>query len=147
MGGEVAESNLLVRNDLNELARISAAIDDFAESNDIPMKAQFEVQLCVEEIFTNIVSYGFSDGEQHEIEILLRLDPEARVLGITLVDDGIEFDPVQDSSKPALDANLQDRQIGGLGLHLVRQYVDELEYKRRDGRNHLILTKTLSAGN
>ena len=147
MGGEVAESNLLVRNDLNELVRISAAIDDFADANDIPMKARFEVQLCVEEIFTNITSYGFPDGEQHEVEILFRLDPVTGVLGITLVDDGIEFDPVHDSTKPALDAELQNRQIGGLGLHLVRQYVDELEYERRDGRNHLILTKTLPAGN
>ena len=146
MGSEVAELSLVLRNDLDELARISVSIDDFADGNDIPMKDRFEMQLCVEEIFTNIVSYGFTDGQQHEIEIHFRLDPGTGVLGISMVDAGIEFDPVHDSAKPSLDTNLQNRQVGGLGLHLVRQYVDGLEYERRDGRNHLTLTKKLSAG-
>ena len=143
--GKSAELNLLLQNDLEELVRLASAIDGFAEENGVTEKDRFELQLCLEEIFTNIVSYGFDDVDEHEIRVDFRMDAETRVLGVSIVDDGIKFDPLNDSTAPVLDALLEDRPIGGLGIHLVRKYVDAMEYDHRDGLNHLSLTKTLSS--
>ena len=144
MSSDSGKLSLLLKNDLVELGRISDAIDAFVEQNDVSMKDGFGLQLCIEELFTNIVSYGFQDSDEHEIRVEFELDAGSRVLRIAIVDDGIHFDPVRDSAKPSLDADLEDRPIGGLGIHLVREFVDEMQYDHHDGRNHLILTKNLS---
>ena len=144
MSSDSGKLSLLLKNDLVELGRISDAIDNFAEQNNLSVKDSFGLQLSIEELFTNIVSYGFQDSDEHEIRVEFELDPGSRVLRIAIVDDGVHFDPVHDSEKPSLDADLEDRPIGGLGIHLVREFADEMEYEHRDGRNHLILMKNLS---
>lgn len=145
MNGESRELSLVLKNDLDDLAPLAGAVDDFADGNEASDKERFELQLCLEEVFTNIVSYGFVDTDEHEIRVDLRLDAVTGVLRVSIVDDGVEFDPLSDSAGPSLNAPLEDRPIGGLGIHLVRQYVDELEYDRRDGCNHLTLIKKFSS--
>ena len=144
MSSEFGKLSLSLKNDLAELVRISDAIDAFAEQNAVSMKDTFGLQLSVEELFTNIVSYGFEDSEEHEICIEFELDADSRALRIAIVDDGRHFDPTRDSAQPSLDSDLEDRPIGGLGIHLVREFADEMEYDLRDGRNHLTLKKNLS---
>ena len=145
MHGESRELSLVLKNDLDELAPLAGAIDDFADGNEVSDKERFELQLCLEEVFTNIVSYGVVDIDEHEIRVDFRLDAVSGVLRVSIVDDGVEFDPLSDSTGPSLNAPLEDRPIGGLGIHLVRQYVDELEYDRRGGCNHLTLIKKFSS--
>ena len=70
--------------------------------------------------------------------------PGIRGLRIAIVDEGRLFDPIRDSSKPSLDADLKERPIGGLGIHLVREFADEMKYDQRDLRNHPTLMKQRS---
>jgi anti-sigma regulatory factor (Ser/Thr protein kinase) len=99
-----------------------------------------ELNLAVEELFTNIVFYAYDDQEQHEIEILFE-HPETGCVLITLSDDGKTFNPLENPTGDNLVKSFEEREIGGLGIHLVRKMVSHIEYKRLDGRNILLLTR------
>ena len=91
-------------------------------------------------MFTNIISHGFPDEDEHHVQVTC--DNEEGVFKITIEDDGIPFNPT-DAPHPNLKCAFKDRDIGGLGIHLIRSYMDRIEYTRKDGKNVLILTKIL----
>ncbi|MCE2390485.1 MAG: ATP-binding protein [Proteobacteria bacterium] len=124
-----------------ELSRIEAAVEDMAVSEDWPQDFTFRIQLALEELIVNVINYGHSEEnpEGHEIEVEMRSDEEA--LTIEIVDDGQPFDPVNDAPKPDIDAGIEDRPIGGLGVFLVQKMMDEMRYRRDGDRNRLTLVK------
>ena len=99
------------------------------------------VNLCLEELVANTIAYGYSDTAPHEIEVQLQCDGAA--LAIDITDDGSPFDPTL-APVPDVDAALEDRPIGGLGIHLVRTLMDEVAYRRDGGLNRVRLRKRLS---
>lgn len=129
---------LTIRNDLKELSRLAERLSDFGQQAGLPPSVVFEIQLALDEIVTNIISYGYTDEEEHHIHVLLeRRNGE---LVITVDDDARAFNPL-DVPTPDLGASLNDRPIGGLGIHLVRRVMDNLDYRREQDRNILVLTK------
>jgi anti-sigma regulatory factor (Ser/Thr protein kinase) len=135
-----AELRLRVETRQDELDRVSAAIEDFALEADWPLDLVFKVNLALEEVVINVMNYGHDDG-LHEIDIILTADEES--LTIEIVDDGRPFDPLTDAPKPDVNADLEDRNIGGLGIHLVRKMMDDVRYRREEGKNHLTLVTSL----
>ena len=127
-------------NRLDELERLAVAMDQLGKDWGIPANYIMELNLAVEELFTNIVFYAYDDQEQHEIEILFE-HPETGCVLITLSDDGKAFNPLENPTGDNLVKSLEEREIGGLGIHLVRKMVSHIEYKRLDGRNILLLTR------
>ena len=127
-------------NRLDELERLAAAMDQLGKDWGIPANYIMELNLAVEELFTNIVFYAYDDQEKHEIEILFE-HPETGCVLITLSDDGKAFNPLENPTGDNLVKSLEEREIGGLGIHLVRKMVSHIEYKRLDGRNILLLTR------
>ena len=99
------------------------------------------IDVALDEILTNAVNYGFEDGNAHEI--LLSLSIESGLLTVEVQDDGRPFDPLA-IPVPDLDADLETRQIGGLGMHFVRTLLDTVSYSRRNGWNVLKLEKQLA---
>ena len=99
----------------------------------------YGVKLVLEEAVLNVIKYGFDDDDEHEIDVALSTDGD--MLTIRIEDDGKAFDPLRDAAEPDLDAPLEKRRVGGLGVHLMRTIMDELDYKREAGRNHLTLVK------
>ena len=127
-----------VANDLQDIALAADKIDDFCSANGISPATAYAVNLSVDELLTNTISYGYDDNDEHRITLKLRLD--GGVLSIEITDDGIAFEP--DSAKvPDTHASIEDRPIGGLGIFLTRQMMDTFDYKRADGRNIVTLTK------
>ena len=96
----------------------------------------------IDEILTNTISHGYDDEEPHRIEIILRL--EGATLVVVIVDDSRAFDPTL-ASRPDIDASAEDLDLGGLGLFLVQQMMDGVDYQRRDGCNVVTLTKSIAA--
>jgi anti-sigma regulatory factor (Ser/Thr protein kinase) len=98
-----------------------------------------DVNLAVEEILTNIISYGYTDNrEEHEIKVSVSVQPgEVRV---DVEDDGQPFNPLE-APEPDTTKPLEERTAGGLGIHLVRQLMDDLDYKRQGDRNLLSIKK------
>ena len=133
-----AKLRLTIETRLEELDRLSAAIEDFGRDNNWAPDLTFQVNLALEELWLNVVNYGH-DGGFHEVEI--ELTSEAEALTIEITDDGKPFNPLNEAPAPDVTASLEDRSLGGLGLHLVRTLMDELRYRREEGRNHLTLVK------
>lgn len=136
---------LVLKNDAYELARFSEAVEDFADQNDFSDKDLYEIQLCLEEVFMNVVNYGFDDLDEHDIQVDLQLRDDNRTLVVRIVDDGRPFDLQAGAQASDLDTLLEDHTMGGIGYRLVHRYVDEISYQQQDGRNHLVLTKKVAA--
>ncbi len=135
--------DIALKNDLSEIARLSEFVEEFAASNQLPQSMVFQVNLALEELVTNVISYAYRDGGNHQIAVRLNLDEGQ--LRAEVVDDGIPFNPLE-APPPDLTIPLEQRPIGGLGIHLVRNLFDTLDYKRQDNRNHLTMLKRVPAG-
>ena len=127
---------LKVETKLDELGRIAAAVEDFGEREDWPTEIIFRVNLALEELGINIMNYGH-DGGFHEFEIALT--SEADSITIEITDDGRAFNPLNDATMPDITAPMEDRTVGGLGIHLVRTMMDEMIYRREHCKNHLFM--------
>ena len=109
-------------------------------SEHLPASFNMPMRLALDEVVTNVISYGFDPGTMAVIE----LDTVVRgnKVVITIADQGHPFDPTQNET-PDVEAALDDRPIGGLGIFLVKQVMDEVSYERIDDRNVLTLSKTV----
>ena len=133
---------LTVANDIGELERVAEALDGFADRHRFPQQDRFQVQLCLEEILMYIVEHGYDDSAMHRIEVSLEIDNN-RTLIVRTADDGRALDPKSFMFQPGADTIQEETVVDGLGLNLVRTYVDDLGYRREDGRNHLSLSKKI----
>ena len=133
-----ANLSIKVKSDREELDGITAAVEAFSVDEDWSSDLLFRINLVIEELVLNIMDYGYDD-DQHEIEINLKSDSEA--VTIDILDEGRAFDPLHDAPTPDVNAPLEERTVGGLGIHLAKTMMDELSYHREDARNHLQLVK------
>ncbi len=130
-----------IHNDLAEMMLLRDCVLQFSEENQLSEDIVFALDLCLEELITNVIKYGYDDSAQHAIYISLSMEGDRLVLEMR--DDGHAFDPTL-LPDPDLDVPLEERRIGGLGIHLVRNYVDSMEYKREANQNILTLKKKIS---
>ncbi len=125
-------------NKLSELDRFNQKLTEFGGQHGLPDEVMHDLNLALEEILTNIISYGNIDSREHEIRVRLSVQPGE--ITAEVEDDGQPFNPL-DVPEPDTTKSLEDRTIGGLGIHLVRKIVDGLEYKRQGERNLLTIKK------
>ena len=118
------------------LERITSAIEKLGEQEEWPPKLMFRVNLVLEELGLNVMTHGQRAGAR-ELEVILTSEPDTVTMEI--VDDGPPFDPLRDALPPDTDAPLDERPVGGLGVHLVREMMDEVRYRYEDGKNRLTL--------
>ena len=135
-------SSLTVPADVDRLGEVTAFLEGELEKADCPMEDLFNFTLVAEEVFVNIAHYAY-DGRQGDVEMSYVFDEETREVEIVFSDSGIPFDP---TSRPAPDTTLApgQRQVGGLGIHLVRKLMDEVTYEYQGGKNLLTVKKRLS---
>jgi serine/threonine-protein kinase RsbW len=129
-----------IRNDLNDLRGVAVATTEFLETNGASPEVVFAANLAIEEMVSNTIKYGYSDGLEHQIEIQLLLSSSD--LEIEICDDGGPFDPFAHPA-PRPSAPSDRDKAGGLGIHFVRNILDGFNYLRREGQNILRLTKRL----
>lgn len=128
-----------IKNDLSELERLNLLVEEFGGVNNFKTEEEYAIYLCLEEMVTNVISYAWpDDGDEHTIAIRLSVDDE--FIKVEIEDDGLEFNPVT-FGEPDTTLSVEDRPIGGLGIHLVKQTMDDVFYQRVEGRNVLILKK------
>ena len=123
------------------LMEVTLFIDEWLESLDCGMKAQTQIDLAVDELFTNIASYAYAPGSG-EATIQLNFDEASRVASVTFIDSGVPYDPLQ---KPDPDVTLsaEEREIGGLGIYMAKKATDKMEYRRENDRNILTIYKKI----
>lgn len=136
-GNVMAELKIeALRENLN---RVMSFVDEHLEGIDCPMKAQMQIDLCVEEMFINVASYAYGDQKG---DAIIRLEEEKDPSGISivLVDEGMPYDPLA-KADPDVTASADQRQIGGLGIFLVKKNMDDISYKRDGNKNVFRMTK------
>ncbi len=139
-GMATLEYSFELRSDLSELETLRHHLNNFGTVAGLPKPCLFDVNVCLDEIFTNIVLYGFSDDSAHSIAFSVKA--ERNELSIVIEDDGVPFDPLA-VEDPKVPADLVHLKIGGLGIHIVKKLMDEVCYKRMQGKNKLTLKKSI----
>ncbi len=132
---------IVFKNQPSEKPKVTQALEQFARDNHLPANIVQAADLALEEHITNLMDYGLADNHEHQIVVRFALSPD---FIIEVEDDGPPFDPRQ---LPDVDTTvpLEQRPIGGLGIHLMRRFMDELEYRSEGGRNVLRMRKRLRA--
>lgn len=126
--------SLTIGNALPALPPLMITVNRFLTEHAMPQEAIFRVNLAIEEIVTNIIKYGYDDTNAHVIKVFLDLSPV--IIHLRLEDDGHSFNPLQ-APEPDIHLPLNQRKIGGLGLHLVREIVGHIAYRREKDVNIL----------
>ena len=137
---QVVTLDIDVQNRLAEIDRVNRKFNAFAEAHSIPTRSARSINLVFDELLNNIVSYAFEDEESHVIRI--RIELAGHRLAVTIRDDGIPFNPFA-RDRPDTSLSIEEREIGGLGVHLVSNVMDEVSYSRLASDNVVTLVKYL----
>ena len=132
-----------LKNDVSELTVLRQHVENFGQMAGLSQDCLFEVILCLDELFTNIVSYGFDDDRHHLIQFTLQIDDDVLILNVE--DGGIPFNPLSKQESP-IPIDPKNIKIGGLGIHIVKKLTNDICYQRDRGKNHLTLKKTIEPG-
>jgi anti-sigma regulatory factor (Ser/Thr protein kinase) len=136
----MSEASLVLRSDRTELRRLGELAERFGADHHLSDDDVMAINLVLDEVVTNVIEHGYADSGGHKIHVSLALDGAA--LTIRVEDEGRAFDPTR-APPPDLDRPLEERQVGGLGIHIVRSVMDAVDYERRDGKNVLTMRKTI----
>ena len=138
-----AHLGIVINNNLLEIDHVIKQFDVFAKKNAIPPKVRRRFIIAFDELLNNVISYGYKDRDLHIIQIKFDLDEDSLVAEIS--DDGIPFNPVEYEKLDVPDSD--EQPLGGLGIHLARSMVDEVNYKRVGNKNIVSLTKYFNQEN
>ena len=132
------QADFSLNGNLSELERLSAEISRFCRENSLDDEAEFQLNLVLEELFVNTMRHGGCEGAQNSTRV--RLQSEADGVEVVFADRGVPFDPT--SAPPAdVGAPLEDRRAGGLGIHLVREIMRDLRYRRAGEWNQISMKR------
>ena len=132
--------HFVIENQIGELSSLAGKIDDLAEEWEFPQELAMNINLVIEEAVSNIIFYAFNDNDKHEIEI--SISGKNNRLTIKITDDGIPFNPLL-QKQPDINLPAEEREVGGLGIFLISQIMDEMDYDRKEKKNILTLTKSI----
>ena len=134
------EKKLVIKNDISEISKLATFIGELSEELDFTPELNFNLNLVLEEAISNVILYAYGKEEQKEISLVAYLSDNNLVFVLT--DLGMEFDPTK---VPDADVTLsaEEREIGGLGIYLIRQIMNTVEYQRIDGKNVSTMRKEL----
>ena len=132
----VRKARIVISNSIADMAKVADLVDSFGAEHAIPQRAIVNLNVCLDELLNNTISYGYSDQNAHDIIVELSL-AGGSLLSAEISDDGAPFDP-REATPPSFDGT-----IGGLGVHFVRTLMDEIAYARVGNRNVVKITKKL----
>ena len=135
------EKKLVIKNDISEISKLATFIGELSEELDFTPELNFNLNLVLEEAISNVILYAYGNEKQKDISLVAYLSDNNLVFVLT--DSGAEFDPTK---VPDADVTLsaEEREIGGLGIYLIRQIMNTVEYHRIDGKNVLSMSKQLN---
>ena len=129
-----------ILNKIRDLSRMPELVAQLARAQGLSDDVVFCMNVALDEMLSNIIKYGYTDDAIHEIRI--RLSVDGPMLVAEIEDDGQPFDPCA-AAPVDVDAPMEERKVGGLGIHIVRQLMGEVGYSRVDGRNRLVMKMPL----
>ena len=134
---------LKIDANIENLAKVFTFLQESLDKCDCPAKTKRQIKLCVEEIFMNITHYAYNPNTGPAvIKVDVVGQPESSRVVISFADEGKPYDPLQ-REDPDIEAGLDERPIGGLGIYLVKTTMDNVEYEHKDGQNVLTIEKDI----
>ncbi len=134
-------SEMTIEARTDKLDEVLAFVDEELNALDCPVKVQMQIDVAVEEIFVNIASYAYEQGEGMATVIFGEED-DGKAVYVTFMDEGIPYNPLE-KPDPDITLKAEDRQIGGLGIFMVKKSMDRVDYEYRDGKNCLTIGKII----
>ena len=131
-----------LKNQPGETQRLFKALQEFAARQNLPVKAVQAADLALQEHVTNVLTYGYVDTAAHEIRV--RFSCKGGLLEIEVEDDAEAFNPLEQADVDT-KIPLEERPVGGLGIHLMRKFMDSLDYRRVEDHNVLRMSKRLDS--
>ena len=132
-------ATLTLNNNINELDRLEPFLEDFFQQNGLAMESLSKIDLALEEALANVIMYAYPEGTEGDVTLSMRVENNAICMEIS--DGGVPFNPLQ-QQEADLDVPLEERKIGGLGIHLIKEIMDSVAYEYREGKNLLKLVLT-----
>lgn len=129
-----SELSFTLRNDRGEIARMFSLLEGFCQTHQISEDDMFNVRLVLDEAVINIIVHGYDDAAEHLIHVALAM--RDGVLFIHIDDDGVPYNPLE-APVPRFDLPIEQRRIGGLGVHIMKTLARDVRYRRVGDRNHL----------
>jgi len=128
---------LSIGNAIAEIRQVNDAVEEALDRAAAPPALVPTAHTVIDELLSNVIKYGYADDRPHRIDVAFRIDPEG--LTLQFEDDGVRFDPFSRSA-PDTTGPLEERSIGGMGIHLVRQLSSACRYERVGDRNVVTVT-------
>ena len=132
---------LTLEASLENNPKVTGFVTEKLEALDCSLKIQMQIEVAVDELFTNIASYAYAPGTG-EATVRFDVQEDPKTVIITFIDGGKPFDPLAQEA-PDITLSAEERPIGGLGIFIVRKTMDQVTYERKDGKNILQITKRL----
>ena len=132
---------LRIKNQTAELEKVNHFIEEISEELGLSMELTMNLNLVMEEMVVNVISYAYSEGTDAEIELLAMSD--GKELTLVLSDQGREFDPTMMETSD-MSVNPAEREIGGMGIFIVKNIMNKVTYQRLEGKNLLTMTKNIN---
>jgi serine/threonine-protein kinase RsbW len=129
-----------IKNQISELGRVASFIEEIGEELGLGMELQMNLNLVLEEMISNVIFYAYPEGKEATIELVAESD--GKELTFVLSDQGQEFDPTLIDEKN-MDVNPAERDLGGMGIFIVKNIMNEVTYQRLEGRNLLTMKKEI----
>ena len=126
---------------IDNIPEVTAFIEEQLEALDCPMKAQLQIDVAVDELFTNIAHYAYPD-KTGNATVQFDYDEGAHTVSITFIDSGIPFDPLK-KADPDVTLSAEEREVGGLGISMVKKSMDNVTYRFENGHNILTIQKRI----
>lgn len=124
---------------LENLEKVTEFVETQLEACDCPMKVQMKINIAIDELFSNIARYAYAPGTG-EATVRVETLPEPPAAVITLIDSGVPYNPLE-KDDPDINLSAEEREIGGLGIFMVKKSMDEMTYEYKDGQNILKICK------
>ena len=140
---ELAARAWRMRPENSEISRVNGEVEEWLTGSDVPFAGIYLANLTVEELVTNCIKYGYAGMDTTDKGIDVTISITAGELTIILADDAAPFDPLAQAA-PDLSLPIEERPIGGLGIHMLRQMSSRFGYAFTDGRNIVTITKQLT---
>ena len=126
---------------VENIAQVTAFVDEQLEELNCPMKAQMQIDVAIDELFGNIAHYAYNpDVGSAIVRVEVKQDPLSVI--ITFIDNGVQYDPLA-KEDPDITLSAEEREIGGLGIYMVKKSMDEIAYEYKDGQNILTIKKQI----
>ena len=130
-----------INNDISEINTICDKINDFCKENNISNKKRQDILLIIDELASNVIFYAYPTKEKHEFVLEINVDND--IVTIKIIDNGTPFNPLE-KDDPDTELSAEERQIGGLGIFLVKQLSERVTYQRTNEQNHLTIIISLN---